>query len=355
MKKFINVLGSLLISTSTFSVIACSNNNQPSGVLTQDDYSKMFSNYFDNWQNRSNNPYYSFLNNSNNELKNAASADSITAFNSLYDNDNKTNTWNTFDELNTALTSTKLSDNVTTNVNWDSLYQSAGLNLVDRQNAENQQLKFFDILANLYGANTVLKLVQTAYFADPDQGNVVAYALFFPGVGSQILVFGPDFVNQALISGQYQQGFWSSGSIIAVSGHEYGHAFSNYLSSSIMIRDNFNQVPIKAALIQKNNLESNSVYSDRTQVLMNFLDQDAIKKGLLSANANDTQKFLFDLLISQSRYSRISFINNEVNQRDEYFAESFNYWILTPQNKRDVSWQLLNDFFMNYVPSYYNV
>lgn len=53
-----------------------------------------------------------------------------------------------------------------------------------------------------------------------------------------------------------------------------------------------------------------------------------------------------------TNYGRSAWFNAKynINLDDEFFAESFARWILTPQNQRDWGWELENSFFLHYLP-----
>lgn len=119
------------------------------------------------------------------------------------------------------------------------MYKKPGLNNQQLQLAEQQQLRFYNIFAKVFGKSNVMKLIQKVTpFAVTD--NTVAWTAFDPNVDSQCMGYGPDFVNINLIDQQYQVGFWSSDQIINVTTHEYGHAITNFFGLSAIERKTFN-------------------------------------------------------------------------------------------------------------------
>lgn len=288
------------------------------------------------------------------QIHHAASKESIDEFNKLYDSDKNQVIWKNYDSLQYDLTHTKVgSKNI--NVNWVAMYKNAGLNNQQLQLAEQQQLRFYNIFAKVFGKSNVMRLIQkVAPVAVTD--NTVAWTAFDPNIDSQCMGYGSDFVNTDLIDQQYQEGFWSSDQIISVTTHEYGHALSNFIGLSPSERETFNtnwnwsidgnnSSAITSFLNKKiiNNVSKQIM--DRTLYLINYL---ATQAKLI----NFKQKLLFALITVNSNYGRSAWINGgfNVNLDDEFFAESFAKWILTPQNQRDWGWELENSFFLHYLP-----
>lgn len=354
MKRILRVVLSLsavsIASLTSIVTVACSSN------YITDPYVEMYQKYF--VDKSTDNPYLEFLNTSEGVLNNDASTSENDKFNALYDDGTAPKTWTSVNSLETDLTTTPLSDTVTTNVDWDAMYNKVNLNPVEKNIALNEQLRFYNIIAKLYNKDNVLKLVQWVRPSSQQEGTVVAYNEYYPGVNSQTQTFGPSFASQAIIDDQYSQGYWSSDQLITVSTHEYGHAISNFLSASSVERDRFNTTYIEINSFSQSLKLPNkflaATINDRTQNLINFLDQDAMQQGLITLN-NDIEKFLFALLVVPSGYSQSAWEEDNQNQRDEFFAEAFAYWMLTPENQRSVRWSLLNDYFIGYVPNFYNI
>lgn len=290
------------------------------------------------------------------QIHQVASKESINEFNKLYDSNKNQAIWNNYDNLQYDLTHTKVGrKNI--DVNWVAMYKKAGLNNQQLQLAEQQQLRFYNIFAKVFGKSNVMKLIQKVMpVAVTD--NTVAWTLFNPNIDSQCMEYGPDFVNINLIDQQYQAGFWSSDQIISVTTHEYGHALSNFIGLSAAERKTFNtnwnwsidnddNSSVTTSFLNKRIINNASKQiNDRAWYLINYLASQ-------SKLSNIKQKILFALITVNSNYGRSAWTNGKynINLDDEFFAESFAKWILTPQNQRDWGWELENSFFLHYLPA----
>ncbi|WP_339040550.1 hypothetical protein [Spiroplasma endosymbiont of Apeira syringaria] len=286
-----------------------------------------------------------------------ASKESIDEFNNLYDNNKSDVIWSNYDSLQYDLTHTKIGGK-TIDVNWVEMYKKAGLNNEQLQLAEQQQLRFYNIFGKVFHKNTVIKLIQkVAPVAVSD--STVAWTAFNSKADNQRMGYGPEFANINLIDQQFQEGFWSSDQIISVTTHEYGHALSNFIGLSADERNSFNanwKWPDSSYSDINTNMTSvshkltvnndNKQIYDRTWYLIDYLGQQA-------KLTNIKQKLLFGLITVNSNYGRSAWFNGKynINLDDEFFAESFARWILTPQNQRDWGWELENSFFLHYLPT----
>ncbi|WP_425381014.1 hypothetical protein [Spiroplasma endosymbiont of Polydrusus pterygomalis] len=289
------------------------------------------------------------------QIHQSASKASIDEFNKLYDSNKNQVIWNNYDDLQYDLTHTKVGEK-NIDVNWVAMYKKASLNNQQLQLAEQQQLRFYNIFAKVFGKSNVLKLIQKVMpVAVTD--NTVAWTTFDPNVDSQCMGYGPDFVNINLIDQQYQVGFWSSDQIISVTTHEYGHALSNFIGLSAIERKTFNtnwnwsiandnSSSTTSFLNKKSINNASKQINDRAWYLINYL---ASQTKVIDIK----QKLLFALITVNSNYGRTAWMNNKYNMNldDEFFAESFAKWILTPQNERDWGWELENSFFLHYLPA----
>lgn len=285
------------------------------------------------------------------QIHQPASKESIDEFNNLYDSNKNQAIWNNFANLQYDLTHTRVGKK-NIDVNWVTMYKKAGLSNEQLQLAEQQQLRFYNIFAKVFGKSNVLKLIQkVAPVAVTD--NTVAWTAFDPNIDSQCMGYGPDFVNINLIDQQYQAGFWSSDQIISVTTHEYGHALSNFIGLSVVERKTFNTNwnwstgnNSNSSVSFNKAINSNTIkqINDRAWYLINFLANQA---KLITTN----EKLLFALITVNSNYGRSAWANDHynINLDDEFFAESFAKWILTPQNQRDWGWELENNFFLHYL------
>ncbi|WP_342276882.1 hypothetical protein [Spiroplasma endosymbiont of Nebria brevicollis] len=291
------------------------------------------------------NPYYAFITDYANKTKLPASVASMQEFDDLQTNP----TWNTFSQLETDLTTTKLSNTVTINVNWNNLYSKAGLDSLSIGKADNLQLKFYNTIAKVYQKTNILRLLQKVRLAPTGDENVIAYNAYDAYNLEQTQTYDKDFANQNKINKQYNGNYWNSNHLNCVSIHEYGHALSNYITVSPEYRHLFNTTPEPTTTSNQNMLSKPRAYSDLTQVLMNYLDT---KITITATSDFDkcVKNFLFPLIVVNSGYSRVSFSTRNLNKRNEFFAEAFNLWLGTDSDKRTWKWELLNDFFMNYLP-----
>lgn len=353
MKKILNLFLSLtsitIVSFNSLVVVSCGTDKPV--ILTQNDYANIYKKYFYGYVKVDpKNPYYSFINHYIAQTNRPAKPDSIKAFDNLQINP----IWNSFQELQTDLTSTKLSYTVTINVNWNELYNKVKLDKASIDKVDALQLSFYNSIAKVYQKNNILHLLQKINVAPIDDDKTIAYNTYYPAVGSQTQAYGKNFVNQTLINQQYNANFWNSNHLNAVSIHEYGHALSNYINFPTQYRSKFNTFCIPKEISKQNMLSNRSAYCDITQVLMDYLDT---KITITSTNSDDAEikNFLFPLIVVKSGYSTISFQTGNPSERNEFLAEAFSLWLGTDKDKRTWSWELLNDFFMNYLPKYGNL
>lgn len=288
------------------------------------------------------------------QIHKTASSESKNEFNKLYDNSNDPAIWKKYQSLQNDLTHTKIGDK-TIDVNWDNMYKKANLNDQQLQLAESQQLRFYNIFAQVFQKKNVIKLIQKVEpVAVTD--NTVAWTAFNPNTDSQRMGYGPQFVNQQLIDEQYQAGFWSSDQIISVTTHEYGHALSNFFGLSINERklfntnwrwsNNDNSASKNANTFIDKVTKNSKQINDRAWDLIDYL----AKKAKIT---NTKEKLLFALITVDSNYGRAAWNGYyHPDLDDEFFAESFARWILTPENERDWGWELENDFFLHHLPKF---
>ncbi|WP_308149893.1 hypothetical protein [Spiroplasma sp. AdecLV25b] len=347
MKKILKFLLSLtsiaIVSANSLITVACGCNYW----TVYDVYNEYFYGYP---RINKNNPYYSFITDYRNKTKLPASPTSMKEFDDLQINP----VWKNFQELKTDLTTTKLSDEITINVNWNDLYSKSGLDVPSITKAENLQLNFYNAIAKVYQKTNILRLLQNIRLAPTGSKNTIAYNRYYWKVASQTQTYGKDFVNQILINEQYNGNYWNSNHLNCVSMHEYGHALSNYIDVPSKSRKFFNTRIVDSTNYKQNILGNDRNYYDLTQVLMDYLDT---KITITASSAFDkwVENFLFPLIVVNSGYSSISFRDRNLNERNEFFAEAFNLWLGTDGDKRTWKWELLNDFFMHYLPTFANL
>jgi len=332
-------LSIIIMNFSTINLIACINENEKGYDreyyvnVFNSDLRKMFGLYDGD-----------FIKKYEDKIKTSASAESNQAFNDLYDNNPTTapaflNYATLADTLtNTMLGSTKI------NVNWTKLYQDTWLNDNNIKIAQAAQLRFYNIFAKVYHKENVLKLVQklSYKFWGFDKTS------YFNWDNNQIMEYEPLFANLDVINQQYQWGQWSTNSIITVSVNLYGRALSNFMKQDEIRRKTFNEKPWIFSVTDssyKNQILGKPI-TDPTDLLMEFLNDQAI------IDNNASKRLLFPFIVVRSTYSRIPWITLNLQERDDFFAEAFAQWLLTPQNLRGWNWQLLNDFFLHELPKY---
>lgn len=297
------------------------------------------------------------------QLKTPASQASKQEFDNLYDNNPAPGAFTSYSQLTQELANTQMGPRKC-QVNWLNLFNAVNLSGNKLTEAQNGILRFNNILAYLYGTINDLRLVQSNEL-NTTQGNVIAYTESTTNDEMQRMVFGPKFVDTSLINEQYQMGFWSTNNIDSVIIHEYGHALSNFIGVPPTKRDTYNNNWNWPRSYQSN-LETTSVsygsnnrlihnlhaYSilDRAQALMDFLTNEghkfAIAHNLSSyydPGIASPTTYLFPYILLQSNYGRTYLRTGET--KDEYFAEAFAAWLLTPENQRGWNWELFNTFF----------
>jgi len=290
--------------------------------------------------------YSNFVKKYEDKIKTPASAESNQAFNDLYDNSPTTApAFLNYATLTDALTNTMLGS-TKIDVNWTKLYQEVGLDDILMATAQQAQLRFYNIIAKVYHKDNVLRLVQKIALVAPTE-NTIAYVSSKPWIHAQIMGYGKLFANLGLISQQFEMGFWATNTIISVVVHEYGHAVSNFLCEDATNRKTFNNTPFLTNTTNYLNTMGEQPIPDPAIALINFLDNEAI----IDSNDQIT-RFLLPLIIVRSEYSRSAWEKKNYGLLNEFFAEAFAQWLLTPQNLRGWNWQLLNDFFLHELPKY---
>lgn len=299
--------------------------------------------------------YYSFVDKYEKEIQKRADSQSQKEFDDLYDNGTNDKIWKDYNDLETSLTTTKLSVTVKTNVNWTKLLKKVNLSNSSIIKAQTDLLRFYNIISKLYNKDNILRLVQRADFEDINP-NVFGFTQHFKRTLSdkqtyalQRMGFGAIFANQQVINKEYKNGYSATNALMSTPIHEYGHAVSFFLSCDSGTRKNFNTLnwPNKESKVNKLNLKIKPV-SEYTQLLMNYLNT---KAGITE---NDNIKTtLFPLITVRSNYGRSYWLEHNETKGDEYFAEAFDQWLETPKPQRTWNWELLNGFFMKELPKHF--
>lgn len=292
------------------------------------------------------------------EIAKKASTASINEFNELYDNNNKSNVlWTNFNALQNELLNTKMGT-FTSKDNWDKLFKQEGVSSNIKNLAENNLLRLYNIIGQLYSRKVVTKLIQSITKVSAND-NVIAWTNYNSHYNNLRMGFDSDCFNSSFIDQEYQEGWWASDDITSVITHEFGHALDTYLTLDDKSRTTINDdwtvnsndecVLASSVVLQHNSLslKHHDPIFDCTKYFMNYLNQ----KGNIAPN-NKIETILFPLIVVRSNFGRGYWINLDSTNisKDELFAEAFNEWILTPQSQRNWNWELLNDFFMDYIP-----
>ena len=274
-----------------------------------------------------------------------ARVESINSFNNLLINPR----WKCYQALQNDLNNTVIGHNKI-DVNWTKMYDTIGLNKSQKQQAQNEQLQFYNIMDKLYGSalefnnQTVMTLVQTITFANLNK-NTISQTVYNIDHNNLRMQYDKNFANIDLIQEQYELGWWSTNNITTVSIQEYGNVFSLFLSLNSAKRKTFNHDWNWDNKDPDKDLPS----FDPSIYLMNFLDKQ------IEINDNSIikplERTIFPLIIVRSNYGRDTWLNNKKNDPDELFSQAFAEWLLTPNNIRNWNWELLNDFFINELPN----
>lgn len=323
-----------------------------------------------------------FLQNCQQLLYYQASKESELEFDNIYTIKNEKNISEQFQKLVNKFSSTVLDENwlyadgtirpLYVDINWDIILQLFSNNDYN-QNSEielkKQILSFFNIIFYYYGEENVLKLLFTlTEVSNFEKNNIVAVTGTYPTINLTYMSFGKKFVN---VDEQYESGFWSSNNISTVLVHEYGHALESFLSKLPEVRNSYNSFSfsntnfgaIKKILKKNNNLENWNIKYNNELINLNrnknnilslnkinnkFLDPSRTLIEFLANKMNikdQQQKYLLAWSLINSRYGRIG-------GKKELFAEAFSQWIgSSPKNKRAKNWELLHQFFTQYLPT----
>ncbi len=188
-----------------------------------------------------------------------------------------------------------------------------------------------------------------------DNSSVVASTVFVLSNGLQTISFSNGFANWKNIEFQNRIGFWGTNNISGAIVHEYGHALSNYVSINPSQR-----------------LSTNQGKNPRISYFNKWLEDWFT--GYLSNHychiSPENKKWtkLASFATVNSNYGRIA-------GNADLFAEAFQIWLLKPletivnspdlkivnnkpvvnSSQLNVSWEILNDFFLNIFKTAYKV
>ncbi|AGM26463.1 hypothetical protein SSYRP_v1c08740 [Spiroplasma syrphidicola EA-1] len=222
----------------------------------------------------------------------------------------------------------------------------------DKENFKNNIIKFYTAFYNLYGEEMFKQLLYNIQILkiidklEKEKETTVAYTsrLFDRRGFFQCIAFGPYAGKVSIAKREYNTGWWAAPDNIEVLVHETGHALANFAyilkGSRNLINNNFNPQPGVCSDLTSIGGEIN-VYIDRVDpndYLINFLGQRA---GI--SNNFFKQQILAAWSFVQSKYGRSGV--KDYGGNGELFAEAFAQWFLTPDDKKGLNWEILNEFF----------
>lgn len=240
---------------------------------------------------------------------------------------------------------------------------------------ENHQLfkqtviKLYNILAKLIGPQIVLALIFDLLVVNikHQANNALATAIAY-SVNNQVFKSCIVYTKEAIIFPSssllrnYIDIIWSSKNQYHPIIHEFAHSLDYFTRMSFE-----NQVNLPA-IAQNNDTKCNNNSNGNNILNADFNRKtDAVNLNTnptFSKAASDLQEYLFVNIRNhnlenndQSKKILASLIvpseyGNE-NNRSEFFAEAFVYWISTLENKRGRNWQILNRFFLEYFKTKY--
>lgn len=369
MKKLIKLINIILINLSSISIIGCTNyiyvdkddfyekdiscnyilpnlNIRTSKIVNDrkniDNLKKWIENQGlkQSWLNITNKKK-KFAENLEEKIELKASQKSINEFNLLEKNNS---IFTNFDNLQYQLNNTNLGKTYV-KIDWKSIINSISKYDVIRNNYKKELLRFYNIFAQVYGKNNILKIlykIQKKNFIGGIMAQTIGKNDCSNNVCSYIQVVGLDdpVFNNFLIENNYNSGWFSSKNIIESIVHEYGHVLANYICLNLEEKQNINSVADDDP-----NKWWNNYFTKSSNILKNNYNQQINNPGkyMISSLANDTkindpiyQKILAYGIV-RSNYGRTSI--------NELFAEGFAQWLLTPTNQRNVAWEKLDIFF----------
>ena len=212
-------------------------------------------------------------------------------------------------------------------------------------------------LEELIGWKNTTHLIYNLSFKD--NSSSVASTSFVLSNGLQTINFSNGFANWNNIKFQNQIGFWGTSNIAGAIVHEYGHAFSNYVSINPSQR-----------LLTNNGKNTKISFFDKW--LEDWFTGYLSNHYCHISPENKKWTKLTSFAIVNSNYGRIA-------GNADLFAEAFQIWLLKPletlansspsspslktlnnkpvinSSELNVSWEILNDFFLNILKKAYKV
>lgn len=219
----------------------------------------------------------------------------------------------------------------------------------------NNLIAFANLFVNLFGLSIFQKLIYNLEIDNKIVSNNVTknnqiLALIKVkrnGRGlAQCILFTEHSFQAEMSKNQYQIGFYSTGSNISTFVHEIGHAISNYAGIWPKERLYFNQnITATTGRCTANREPSPITIRGFIDTPNDMLVRYLGRRVVISNNASFQQQLAAWSFI-QSGYGR-------TGGNSELFAEGFAQWLLTPDDKKALNWQVLNEFYGTYFKNYY--
>lgn len=91
-----------------------------------------------------------------------------------------------------------------------------------------------------------------------------------------------------------------------------------------------------------------------SQLIIDFLKEKYISKNINNSD-NEIIKLIY-YLMAHGKYGIYNTLDFLQFNEHELFSEMFAYWMIVPIYSKNLSikWNLLNQFFTEYLPKYYN-
>lgn len=259
---------------------------------------------------------------------------------------NNTNNFASFANLEKQLKDYNLGK-TNVKIDWDSIIVPLLITDVKKNKIRNKLLAFYNIFAQVYGKEIVLKILYR--MAKIKESNVLGfiknwYFYDYPHNDSsliQVMGINPQAFSEKIQNQGYNSGLKASKSIIRTIVHEYGHALANFLCLTFQGRQKINSLADNNADAWWNNYFNLFGNLKKKLVATNKIDDET--NFLISSLANGTNinELVYQKLLAygivRSNYGR-------EGHRD-LFAEAFDQWIDTENKQRNIAWEKLDKFF----------
>ncbi|WP_308149899.1 hypothetical protein [Spiroplasma sp. AdecLV25b] len=172
-KKVLIISGSVIITIiSIILIVFFSIYNYNNEIYNRDYYVSMLNDNY--WRITHDKQYYNFVKNYEEKITEPASEQSKQDFDNLYLKNDPVKGWENYSSLEHDLTTNRLSSYVTINVNWTKLLNQTGLSDEKINEFKQKMLHIYNIIANLYGKDNILKLLQEVIMEE-QTGRTIAF------------------------------------------------------------------------------------------------------------------------------------------------------------------------------------